>query len=108
MEAAAAPRVPAGAALAVDRQQFAEYVTQRIESHPQIEIVREEVTTISRDSINIIATGPLTSDLLTREIMKLTGDDQLYFYDAIAPILAADSIDRSIAFPAARYDKGGD
>jgi methylenetetrahydrofolate--tRNA-(uracil-5-)-methyltransferase len=108
MEAAAATRVPAGAALAVDRQQFAEYITERIESHSQIEIVREEVTTIPGDSITIIATGPLTSDALTTEIMKLTGDDQLYFYDAIAPIIAADSIDRSIAFPAARYDKGGD
>src|SRR5882672_9409935 len=75
MEAAAKTRVPAGAALAVDRQQFAEYVTERIESHPQIEIVREEVITIPRDAITIIATGPLTSDALTMEIMKLTGDD---------------------------------
>jgi methylenetetrahydrofolate--tRNA-(uracil-5-)-methyltransferase len=108
MEAAAATRVPAGAALAVDRHQFAEYVTEGIESHPQIEIVREEVVTIPQDGITVIATGPLTSDALTMEIMKLTGDDQLYFYDAIAPIIAADSIDRSIAFPAARYDKGGD
>src|SRR5258708_2893597 len=108
MEAAARTRVPAGAALAVDRQQFAEYVTERIESHPRIKIVREEVITIPRDAITIIATGPLTSDALTMEIMKLTGDDQLYFYDAIAPIIAADSIDRSIAFPAARYDKGDD
>lgn len=108
MEAAAATRVPAGAALAVDRQQFAEYVTERIESHPQIKIVREEVINIPQDGVTVIATGPLTSDALTMEIMKLTGDDQLYFYDAIAPIIAADSIDRSIAFPAARYDKGGD
>jgi methylenetetrahydrofolate--tRNA-(uracil-5-)-methyltransferase len=108
MEAATATRVPAGAALAVDRQQFAEYITERIETHPQIEIVREEVTAIPRDAVTIIATGPLTSDALTMEIMKLTGDDQLYFYDAIAPIIAADSVDRSIAFLAARYDKGGD
>ena len=108
MEAAAIARVPAGAALAVDRQQFAEYITERIESHPQIEIVREEVTEIPRDAVTIIATGPLTSDALTWQIMKLTGDDQLYFYDAIAPIIAADSVDRSIAFMAARYDKGGD
>jgi methylenetetrahydrofolate--tRNA-(uracil-5-)-methyltransferase len=108
MEAAAATRVPAGAALAVDREQFAEYITERIKAHPQIEIVREEVTNIPRDGVTIIATGPLTSEALTVEIMKLTGDDQLYFYDAIAPIIAADSIDRSIAFPAARYDKGGD
>jgi methylenetetrahydrofolate--tRNA-(uracil-5-)-methyltransferase len=108
MEAAAATRVPAGAALAVDRQKFAEYITERIEAHPQIEIVREEVTHIPPDAVTIIATGPLTSDALTMEIMKLTGDDQLYFYDAIAPIIAADSVDRSIAFAAARYDKGGD
>ena len=108
MTAAAATRVPAGAALAVDRQKFAEYVTEQIESHPQIEIVREEVSKIPNDSITIIATGPLTSDDLTFQIMKLTGDDQLYFYDAIAPIIAADSIDQSIAFRAARYGKGGD
>src|SRR3982074_2448551 len=108
MEAAAATRVPAGAALAVDRARFAEYITERIESHPQIEIVREEVTDIPRDAVTVIATGPLTSDALTVEILKLAGDEQLYFYDAIAPIIAADSIDRSIAFPAARYDKGGD
>jgi len=101
-------RVPAGAALAVDRQLFAEYITRRIKAHPQIEIVREEVTAISLDGTTIIATGPLTSDALTFEVMKLTGDDQLYFYDAIAPIVAADTVDRSIAFPAARYGKGGD
>jgi methylenetetrahydrofolate--tRNA-(uracil-5-)-methyltransferase len=108
MEAAAATRVPAGAALAVDRAQFADYVTRRIESHPNIAIVREEMASIPLDAITIIATGPLTSDRLTADIMKLTGDDQLYFYDAIAPIIAADSIDRSIAFRAARYGKGGD
>lgn len=108
LEAAAATRVPAGAALAVDRQQFAEYVTSRIKANPRIEIVREEVTAIPADAINIIATGPLTSDTLTFEIMKLTGDDQLYFYDAIAPIVAADSVDRRTAFLAARYGKGGD
>src|SRR5260370_30193136 len=108
MQAASATRVPAGAALAVDRQLFADYITDRIASHPHIEIVREEVTTIPPDTITIIATGPLTSDTLTYEIMKLTGDDQLYFYDAIAPIIAADSVDHSIAFRAARYGKGGD
>ena len=70
--------------------------------------LREEVTEIPDDAIAIIATGPLSSDALTAEIMKLTGSDQLYFYDAIAPIVAADSIDRSIAFAAARYGKGGD
>jgi methylenetetrahydrofolate--tRNA-(uracil-5-)-methyltransferase len=108
MDAATATQVPAGAALAVDRERFAGFITERIESHPNIELVREEVTAIPAESIAIIATGPLTSDSLTWEIMKLTGDDQLYFYDAIAPIIAADSIDRTIAFRAARYGKGGD
>lgn len=125
MEAAAATRVPAGAALSVDRVKFAEYITGKIEQHPNIEIVREEVTSLhvgaqaaslqnngdgSRQAAcgpTIIATGPLTSDALTAEIMRFTGDDQLYFYDAIAPIIAADSIDMSIAWKAARYDKGG-
>lgn len=108
MEAAAATRVPAGAALSVDRIKFAELITERIEAHPNIELVREEVTTIPDNEITIIATGPLTSDALTKEIMRFTGDDQLYFYDAIAPIVAADSIDMSVAFKAARYGKGGD
>ncbi|MEK6336735.1 MAG: methylenetetrahydrofolate--tRNA-(uracil(54)-C(5))-methyltransferase (FADH(2)-oxidizing) TrmFO [Acidobacteriota bacterium] len=108
MEAAAATRVPAGAALAVDRLQFAEYITNRIKANPQIEIVRQEVIEIPNDPITIIATGPLTSESLTFEIMKLTGGDQLYFYDAISPIVAADSVDQSIAFRAARYGKGGD
>jgi methylenetetrahydrofolate--tRNA-(uracil-5-)-methyltransferase len=108
MEAAAATRVPAGAALAVDRHKFAELITERIEGNPNIELVREEVTYIDDNEISIIATGPLSSDALTTEIMKLTGSDQLYFYDAIAPIVAADSVDQSIAFRAARYGKGGD
>lgn len=108
MEGAMKTQVPAGAALAVDRIKFAEYITERIENHPNIEIVREEVKNIPHDEITIIATGPLTSDALTGEIMKLTGDDQLYFYDAIAPIVAADSIDMTVAFKAARYGKGGD
>ena len=108
MRAAEATRVPAGAALAVDRGKFSEFITAEIERHPNIALVREEIKTIPRNEITIIATGPLTSDALTLEIMKLTGDDQLYFYDAIAPIVAADSIDMSIAFKAARYGKGGD
>ena len=108
MDAAAATRVPAGAALAVDRHKFAEFITKQIEKNPGIELVREEVKDIADNEITIIATGPLSSDALTAEIMKLTGSDQLYFYDAIAPIVAADSVDRSVAFPAARYGKGGD
>lgn len=108
MEAAMQTQVPAGAALAVDRIKFAELITEKIERQPNIEIVREEFTKIPADEITIIATGPLTSDALTAEIMRFTGDEQLYFYDAIAPIVAADSIDMSIAFKAARYGKGGD
>lgn len=125
MDAAAATKVPAGAALSVDRAKFAELITIRIERHPNIQVVRGEVTSIAdRGSRNsgpasrstdrqtqgptIVATGPLTSDALTSDIMRLTGDDQLYFYDAIAPIVAADSIDMSVAFKAARYGKGGD
>src|SRR2546428_2584363 len=82
MEAAAATRVPAGAALAVDRAQFADYITTQIESHPNIEIVREEMQTIPRDDVTVIASGPLTSEALTTAIMKLTRDAQPYFYDA--------------------------
>jgi len=108
MEAAMETKVPAGAALAVDRHKFADLITERIEQEPNIKIVREEVKTIPQSDITIIATGPLSSDALTTEIMKLTGSDQMYFYDAIAPIVVADSIDTSIAFRAARYDKGGD
>jgi methylenetetrahydrofolate--tRNA-(uracil-5-)-methyltransferase len=108
MEAAAATRVPAGAALAVDRHKFAKFLTERLEAHPNIDVVREEVTEIPKDAITVIATGPLTSEALTSAIMKVTGDDQLYFYDAIAPIVAADTIDENVAFRAARYDKGGD
>jgi methylenetetrahydrofolate--tRNA-(uracil-5-)-methyltransferase len=108
MEAAGATRIPAGAALAVDRGKFSEYITEKIEQHTNIEIVREEARNIPDGGVTIIATGPLTSDALTAEIMRFTGDDQLYFYDAIAPIVAADSIDMSVAFKAARYGKGGD
>jgi methylenetetrahydrofolate--tRNA-(uracil-5-)-methyltransferase len=108
MEAAEKTKVPAGAALAVDRNKFADYITEKIENHPNIDLIREEIKEISNDKITIVATGPLTSDALTYEIMKVTGDDQLYFYDAIAPIVAADSIDMSVAFKAARYGKGGD
>ena len=108
LSAAAETRVPAGAALAVDREKFAALITERIENEPRIRLIREEVTRIPDDEITIIATGPLSSDALTAEIMKLTGNDQMYFYDAIAPIVAADSIDTTVAFRAARYDKGGD
>src|SRR5919112_1758231 len=108
LAAAAQTRVPAGAALAVDRERFAELITEQIANEPRIRLIREEVTGIPENGITIVATGPLSSDALTAEIMKLTGSDQMYFYDAIAPIVSAESIDTSIAFRAARYDKGGD
>jgi len=108
LEVAMQTQVPAGAALAVDRIKFAELITERVERHPNIEIVREEIKEIPADAISVICTGPLTSEALTADIMKLTGNDQLYFYDAIAPIVAADSIDMTVAFKAARYGKGGD
>lgn len=100
--------VPAGAALAVDRERFAEQVTQRIASHPNIEVAREEVQALPSDGPVVIATGPLTSPALTEEITKLTGAGQLYFYDAISPVVDAETINCDVAFRAARYDKGGD
>jgi methylenetetrahydrofolate--tRNA-(uracil-5-)-methyltransferase len=108
MDVAMQTRVPAGAALAVDRHRFADLITERISSHPNITLIREELTRIPSDAVTIIAAGPLCSDDLAAEIMRLTGDNQLYFYDAIAPIVAADTIDLNIAFRAARYGKGGD
>jgi methylenetetrahydrofolate--tRNA-(uracil-5-)-methyltransferase len=108
MEAAGETRVPAGAALAVDRDRFAALITERVEAHPRIRLVREEVTQVPAGEVTVIAAGPLCSDALAAEIVRLTGDGQLYFYDAIAPIVAADSINREVAFRAARYDKGGD
>ncbi|MCV4753918.1 FAD-dependent oxidoreductase, partial [Escherichia coli] len=83
MEAADATRVPAGAALSVDRIRFSHYITEKIESHPQIEVIRSEITAIPDEGITIIATGPLTSEALTNAIIEFTGDGQLYFYDAI-------------------------
>jgi methylenetetrahydrofolate--tRNA-(uracil-5-)-methyltransferase len=107
IEIARATAVPAGHALAVDREKFAEAVTAAIEREPLIEIVREEVTTIDENgTITIIATGPLTSDALSHEILRLSGSEQLYFYDSISPIVEADSIDMSRVYLAARYDKG--
>ncbi|HXR75956.1 MAG TPA: methylenetetrahydrofolate--tRNA-(uracil(54)-C(5))-methyltransferase (FADH(2)-oxidizing) TrmFO [Bryobacteraceae bacterium] len=111
MRAAAAARVPGGHALAVDRDVFSREISKAIESHPHIQIRREEATAISRDAITIVATGPLTSDALAEDIGRLTGSERLYFYDSISPIVSADSIDMSVAFRASRYGKsldGGD
>jgi len=107
MGIAAQTAVPAGHALAVDRDRFAEAVTAAIEGEPLIHVRREEVTQIREDDgITIVASGPLTSDALSQEILRLSGSDQLYFYDSISPIVEADSIDMSRVYMAARYDKG--
>jgi methylenetetrahydrofolate--tRNA-(uracil-5-)-methyltransferase len=107
MDIARQTAVPAGHALAVDRDNFAEGVTAAIEREPLIRIRREEVTAIDdHGAITIVATGPLTSDALTREVLRLSGSEQLYFYDSISPIVEADSIDMSRVYMAARYDKG--
>ena len=99
--------VPAGHALAVDRDQFSEQVTAAVEREPLIRIVREEVTAIDQSgAITIVASGPLTSDALSHEILRLSGSEQLYFYDSISPIVEADSVDMSRVYLAARYDKG--
>jgi methylenetetrahydrofolate--tRNA-(uracil-5-)-methyltransferase len=103
LECADEARVPAGSALAVDRDAFAAGVTARITSHPNIEVARGEVTAL--ESHSIIATGPLTSDTLASAIRERLGVGALAFYDAIAPIVSRESIDETIAFPAARYDR---
>jgi len=100
-------RIPAGSALAVDREEFSRKLTKTIENHPQIRLIREEIKAIPPSGVVIIATGPLTSDALAAEIKTLTRSEHLYFYDAISPIVDADSIDRAKVFLASRYDKGG-
>ena len=97
--------VPAGGALAVDRKGFSNCVTERLRNHEKVEILEEEVAEIP-DGITVIATGPLTTDALSREIRKLAGEEHLYFYDAAAPIVTKDSIDMDQAFIASRYGKG--
>ena len=99
-------QVPAGQALAVDRERFSKRVTEEINNNPLIEVIHKEVENVdSKDGITIIATGPLTSDKLSKEIAKLTGNDKLYFYDAAAPIISKDSINFDIAFYGNRYDQ---
>ena len=108
MEAADKAQVPAGGALAVDRTEFSSYITAKIRNNPLIEIVDGEITRIPDDGIVIIATGPLTAGPLYEDIMRVTGDDGMHFFDAAAPIVSADSIDMNKAFRASRYGKGGD
>lgn len=99
--------VPAGGALAVDREAFSGMVTERIKSHPLIEIIQTEVAEIPDDEVTVVATGPLTSDSLAERISELC-PGRLHFFDAAAPIVTAESIDMERAFTASRYDKGGD
>ena len=106
MEMAQIHKLPAGGALAVDRDAFAEAVTARLLAHPNITVSLQEVTSLSSDGHWIIATGPLTSGLLADAIKTETGADALAFFDAIAPIVYADSIDMSVAWLQSRYDKG--
>ena len=105
LECAESASLPAGGALAVDRELFARLVTERIENHPNIEIIREEVREIP-NSPAIIASGPLTSPALSESIAALSGENHLFFFDAIAPIVHANTINIEIAFRASRYDKG--
>ena len=107
MQAADRARVPAGAALAVDRNDFATIITRAIESHPLIQVVRAEAIAIP-DCPTIVATGPLTSAAFGDALGRLIGPRHLYFYDAISPIVKADSIDMTVAFKASRYGKGDD
>ena len=106
LEAAYATEVPAGSALAVNRDEFSEYVTNKIKNHPNITVINEEVTEIDRDSITVVASGPLTSEALAEKISEMTGGTELHFFDAAAPIVDFSSIDMSRAFFASRYGKG--
>ena len=106
IEVADAHSLPSGSALAVDREGFAAAMTERIATHPNIHLVREEVTEIPVEGPTILASGPLTSAPLAAAIRALTGHENLYFYDATAPIVDAESIDLTIAFRASRYDRG--
>ncbi|OIJ17826.1 methylenetetrahydrofolate--tRNA-(uracil(54)-C(5))-methyltransferase (FADH(2)-oxidizing) TrmFO [Anaerobacillus alkalidiazotrophicus] len=97
--------VPAGGALAVDRHEFANLVTERVKNHPLVEVITEEVSEIP-EGPTVIATGPLTSEALSKQLKELTGEEYLYFYDAAAPIIEVDSIDREKVYLKSRYDKG--
>jgi methylenetetrahydrofolate--tRNA-(uracil-5-)-methyltransferase len=106
LECAEAASLPAGGALAVDRELFARLVTERIENHPNIQIIREEIKDIPK-TMAIVASGPLTSPALSKSIAVLSNEEHLFFFDAIAPVIHADSINMDIAFRASRYDTGG-
>jgi methylenetetrahydrofolate--tRNA-(uracil-5-)-methyltransferase len=101
-------RVPAGDSLAVDREVFSKRITHVLENFEDVEVIRKEVSEVSSNGITIIATGPLTSDVLSMEIQRITGSRHLFFYDATSPIVAADSINFQKTFKSSRYGKGGD
>src|SRR5262245_52252524 len=108
MRAAEASRVPAGAALAVDRERFAQHVTDALSTHSRITIRREEVTSLPQATERapvVVAPGPLTSEALSAEITRLVGADHLYFYDAISPIVLAETVDRTKVFRQSRWDR---
>lgn len=107
MEASAHSEVPAGNALSVDRDLFSSYITNAVKDNPNIEIIPEVVTTF-KEGINIIATGPLTDEALSKEIATMLGEEHFYFFDAAAPIIEASSIDMNIAYKKSRYDQGDD
>lgn len=107
MESASFSEVPAGNALSVDRDLFSDYITKKIKDNPNITLISEEVVEL-KEGINIIATGPLTSDGLSKKLMDMLGQDHMYFYDAAAPIIEASSIDMNIAYRKSRYDQGDD
>ena len=106
MEAADATRVPAGSALAVDRDKFSDYVTEKIRNHPLITVIEEEVRSVDDGQVTVIATGPLTSEAFAEYISRELVGEGLHFFDAAAPIVDADSINMDVAFFASRYDKG--
>ncbi len=108
LEAADSCRVPAGGALAVERNHFSVYITEKVKNHKNISLINDVVEKIPTDGVTVIATGPLTDSALAEDIIRLCGADTLSFYDAAAPIVTADSIDMTIAFTAARYGKGDD
>ena len=107
MESASFSEVPAGNALSVDRDLFSDYITKKIKDNPNITLISEEVVEL-KEGINIIATGPLTSDGLSKKLMDMLGQEHMYFYDAAAPIIEASSIDMNIAYRKSRYDQGDD
>ena len=107
MQVADRTAVPAGSALAVDRELFAAQLTELIAQRPEITVIREELRALP-DGLSIVASGPLTSPALARCLQELFGETYLYFYDAIAPVVSAESIDRTVVFPASRYGKGGE